>query len=197
MKIAIDLNDVVRDFTDNFIRTYLLFYNRELDTDLIVLNTNDMEVVLPFKTNRAYNKFVYEDYTYELFGKCDVCTRNLQVEIDTWMKNLLDEKDDIEIMFTSTKEFGDSLSYTYFFISKLNCNIREIYLPIDSRTIWDKCDILITANPELITSCPEDKKVVKIKTEYNKDIETKYEYNTLSELITDENKILKIIEDEE
>jgi hypothetical protein len=32
MKIAIDLNDVVRDYTNNFISTYLNYFNSEFDT---------------------------------------------------------------------------------------------------------------------------------------------------------------------
>ena len=31
MKIAIDLNDVVRDYSNNFVRYYLEGYNREFD----------------------------------------------------------------------------------------------------------------------------------------------------------------------
>ena len=53
MKIAIDLNDVIRDYTDNFIKTYLLNYNREYNTEELSLWTNDMESVLTFKTQRA------------------------------------------------------------------------------------------------------------------------------------------------
>jgi hypothetical protein len=33
MKIAIDLNDVIRDYSDNFLRVYVTNYNREYDTD--------------------------------------------------------------------------------------------------------------------------------------------------------------------
>ena len=70
-RIAIDLNDVIRDYTDNFIKNYLLNYNREFDTSDFSIWTNDMETLLPFKTRHAYENFVYEDYSYELYGKCD------------------------------------------------------------------------------------------------------------------------------
>jgi len=197
MKIAIDLNDVVRDYTDNFIKTYLLNYNREYNTEELSIWTNDMESVLPFKTQRAYQKFVYEDFSYELFGKCDTVTKNLPIEINEWLHKLNDENEEIEVMFVSPMEFGPTICYTYFFLSKINCNIREVYLPIDSITIWNRCDVLITANPNLLKNCPEDKKVIKIEKEYNKDIDSEYCFKNLSSLMYDENNILKIIKNEE
>ena len=239
MKIAIDLNDVVRDYTDNFIKTYLLNYNREYNTEELSIWTNDMESVLPFKTQRAYQKFVYEDFSYELFGYSDddrksifgyvdlknyylhpliylilmkrmgslgkvvtgekyaTVTKNLPIEINEWLHKLNDENEEIEVMFVSPMEFGPTICYTYFFLSKINCNIREVYLPIDSITIWNRCDVLITANPNLLKNCPEDKKVIKIEKEYNKDIDSEYCFKNLSSLMYDENNILKIIKNEE
>ena len=197
MRIAIDLNDVVRDYTNNFLKEYLLNYNREYDTENLSIWTNDMESVLPFKTQKAYQKFVYEDFAWELYGKCNTCTKNLPVELNTWLHELKENESNtpIDVIFVSPFEYGATIGYTYFFISKLNCGVREVFLPVDSLTIWDRCDMLITANPNLIKSCPKGKTVIKIKAEYNQDVETKYEFKTLSGLFK-ENNILKIIENE-
>jgi hypothetical protein len=62
-------------------------------------------------------------------------------------------------------------------------------------TIYDRCDILITANPNLIKNCPEGKTVVKINTPYNADVECRYSFDSLLGAIKDENEtIIKIIE---
>lgn len=198
MKIAIDLNDVIRDYTNNFIKTYLIYYNREFDTNDFQIWTNDMETLLPFKTKKAYEKFVYEDYSYDLFGKCETCSRNTQFELNKWISDLkdLEEKEPIEIMFVSPMEYGETIGYTYFFISKINANIREVYLPIDSLSIWDKCDVLITANPRLLETKPDDKISIKINTDYNKDSKSDYEYNSFSSFIKDENNTKKLINHE-
>jgi hypothetical protein len=55
--------------------------------------------------------------------------------------------------------------------------------------MWDNVDVLLTANPNLITNKPEDKIVVKFKTKYNKDIKSEYEISTLSEFNLLLNKI--------
>lgn len=196
MRIAIDLNDVVRDYTDNFIRVYLMNYNHEYDPSQLELWTNDLQSVLPFKTDMAYQNFVYTDYTYDLFGKVDTCTRGLASELKKWVESLdeIETNEPFELLFVSPMEYGASVNYTYFFISKLGCNIREVYLPKDSSTIWDKCDVLITANPTLLDSKREGKKTIKIKKEYNAKSAGDFEYKSLSSFLNNENNVIKLFE---
>ena len=183
MKIAIDLNDVIRDYSNNFLSMYLNYYNHDFDTTDFEMWTNDMQTLLEFKTDRAYQKFVYEDYPFELFCKCGTCTKKLPVELKEWVASLKDKdvKEPIEVMFVSPMEYGASISYTYAFIGNLGCGVREVYLPMDSRTIWDKCDVLVTANPIFLNNKPENKKVVKIKTEYNTECKGDYEFKKISD----------------
>ena len=186
MKIAIDLNDVIRDYSNNFLSMYLNYYNHDFDTTDFEMWTNDMQTLLEFKTDRAYQKFVYEDYPFELFCKCGTCTKKLPVELKEWVASLkdIDTEEPIEVMFVSPMEYGASISYTYAFIGNLGCGVREVYLPMDSRTIWDKCDVLVTANPIFLNNKPQNKKVVKIKTEYNTECESDYEFKKTSDFFT-------------
>ena len=196
MRIAIDLNDVVRDFTYNFVMYYVKGYNHQFDVDEFTEWTNDMQALLPFKTPRAYEKFVYEDYPFELFGKCSTCTKKLPEQLNTWTENILkdlDTDEPVEAMFVSPMEYSASIGNTYFFISKLGTKIREIYLPSDSRTIWDRCDVLITANPDLLREKPDGKTTIKINKDYNKDCDADYSYETLSLFLTDENIMEKLV----
>ena len=195
MKIAIDLNDVVRDFTYNFLLWFVKGYDHQYDPENFNEETNDMELALPFKTTRAYEKFVYEDYSFELFGKCPLCTKKLTEQLNDWTeKTIKDIDSDVDVMFVSPMEYGSSIGNTYFFISKLGTKIREVYLPSDSKTIWDKCDVLITANPSLLKGKPENKTTIKIRKEYNKDCDADFEYETLSLFLTDEKIIEKLLE---
>ena len=195
MKIAIDLNDVIRDFSDNFLKLYVNNYNHEFSLDDFEFWTNDMKQLFPFKSDNAYNKFVYEDYSFDIFAKCDVCSRNLSVSLSKWIDSLadydLDEK--IEMMVVSPFEFGSSVNYSYFFISKLGCQIREVYFPMDSATIWDKCDVLITANPTLLAFKPENKISVKIDRDYNTESEADYKFKSLASFLSNENNTEELI----
>ena len=61
-------------------------------------------------------------------------------------------------------------------------------------TIWDKCDILITANPNLIQNKPENKTVIKIKAPYNKNVKGDFEYDNFTSLIREDgNKTLNAL----
>jgi hypothetical protein len=187
MRIAIDLNDVVRDFSNNFVRYYIEGYDHEYDLSNFEFWSNDLSIVFPFKSKQSYYNFIYNNYAFELYGKCDVCTRRLETELNDWTEKTLkdiDTDEPIEVMFVSTKEYGLSIGNTYFFISKLGTKIREVYFPTDSFTIWDKCDVLITANPELLDSKPNDKVSIKIKAEYNKENDADYTFKDLSTFIT-------------
>ena len=61
--------------------------------------------------------------------------------------------------------------------------------------IWDKCDILITANPDLLDSKPEGKKTVRIEKDYNK--ESKYDatYESLTDFFSERINTEKLIND--
>lgn len=196
MKIAIDINDVVRDFSNNFVRYYIEGYDHTFDLTDFELWSNDMQAVFPFKSQNSYFNFVYNDYAFELYGKCSTCTKNLSSELNDWTEKTLgdlDTDEEIELMFVSPMEYGLSIGNTYFFLSKIGTKIREVYFPKDSQTIWDKCDVLITANPKLLESKPEGKISIKIKADYNKESEADYTFKDLSTFVSDSKNIEKII----
>jgi hypothetical protein len=201
MKIAIDLNDVIRDFSNNFVRYYIEGYDRNYDLNGFEFWTNDLSILLPFKSKNSYNNFVYNDYAFELFGKCSTTTRGLETELNTWTEQTLKDLDideEVEVIFVSPMEYGLSIGNTYFFISKLGTKVREVFMPIDSIEIWDKCDVLITANPNLLNNKPDSKITIKIKTEYNNDCSSNYSYNSLSDFLKNnkntENLISEILQ---
>lgn len=194
MKIAIDLNDVVRDFSNNFLKYYCEGYDHTFNPDGFEFWTNDMKVLFPFKTDSAYNRFVYDDFAFELFGKCETCGRSLTTDLSVWLREIgnIETDEKIEVMFVSTMEYGASIGYSYFFISKLGPEIREVYFPLNSLDVWDKCDVLITANPQLLENKPVGKKSVKIKTEYNDECDSDFEYRSLSKFCQDINNTEKL-----
>ena len=47
--------------------------------------------------------------------------------------------------------------------------------------MWDRIDVLLTANPDLLLNHPENVRVIKFNTEYNKNIEYSDSIDTLKE----------------
>lgn len=48
--------------------------------------------------------------------------------------------------------------------------------------MWDEIDVLLTANPDLLLSYPNDKHVIKFETQYNNQVDFNLTINTLKEL---------------
>ena len=193
MVIAIDLNDVIRAYTANFAKVYQKEYDRTFDEGTVKVTTNDLSKVFPFDSEAEYRRFVYQDYPYELFGKCDTTDKMVASSFNQWMESLknYENGENVNVIVVSPMEYGLTIQSTYFFLSKIGCKVREVYFPVDSATIWDRCDVLVTANPKLLKNKPENKVAVKITTDYNVDIEADDTYVNACEFFSDTNNALK------
>jgi len=198
MRISIDINDVLRDFIRNFAKYYKTGYDHTFDYDNISeVWTNDLQALFPFKSERAYETFIYNDYPYEIFGVAPAVDGKLPGLFSEWYKNIIPNIDcgePIEINIVSTKEYGLSIPSTLFFLSKFGIKTREFYFPEDSLTIWDKCDVLVTANPILLDSKPEGKISVKIEQDYNEKSSADFSYLNMKLFVSSEEGIMKIID---
>ena len=198
MKIAIDINDVLRDYTRQFKLQYQKFIDPYFDIEDEDITTLNFSEVFPFDSEEEYKKFKYIDNAYEIFARAEAVDKMLPYKFNDWVQNTMrdfDDEDIPEIMLVSPFEANLSIQATLLFLSTFGARVREIYFPIDSKTVWDKCDILITANPIYFEDIPEGKTVIKINTTYNKDCETEYSFNSMMDLINDEEEIIrKIIE---
>lgn len=191
MKIAIDLNDVVRDYSRNFVKYFKKGINHSFNEEEVEFYTNDMQQLLPFSSDEQYRRFVYEDYPFELYSKCPAVEQNLPRDLNEWIEFSL-PSEDVEIMFISPMECDLTIQSTYSFLAKIGSRVREVYFPVDSTTVWDKCDVLITANPRFFQNKIDGKKIVKVNKEYNKDYIANLSYNSLMDIINDNNFLNKI-----
>ena len=96
-----------------------------------------------------------------------------------------DIDEDIELLVVSPMETGLAIPSSCFFLSKLGYPFREVYFPKDSATIWDRCDILVTASPRMLDNKPDNKKAVKIATDYNKECSSDWTYDNVLAFLTD------------
>ena len=189
MKICITLDDVIRAKTRQFGK--ILAKSRgEKDDSLseVEITTNDLCEVFGFESRGEYNKFLYEDYPFEVFAEAPVMERMLDKKLNLWILNLINKEgcEDIEFMLANPYEFNTSIGYTCFFLSQIVTRVREFYFPADSSKIWERCDVLVTADPKLLADKPEGKIAIKIDAPYNKDSECDYSYESLLKLMEDD-----------
>jgi len=205
MRIAIDVNGVLRDTIGKFkqlyekhlienpqneYQTYLIDSegNTELDTlptpfeykILSPVTSLDLKQHFAFQNEEEYYSFLYEEYCMELFGHTPSVEMTTFVDLNEVYINNRKQWD----FMVLSDEIGKSKPATLFFLSKFGCELEKIffYSNITLNSIWNEFDVLLTANPNLLLYHPKDKIVIKFETEYNKDIKKEYSITKLKEL---------------
>lgn len=186
--IGIELNHVVR----NINKQILKYYDKDisqLDLDKIDVQ-DDPYKVCKFESKYAKNQFEYIDYPYEIFGCAPQAERELMRDITNWMGEIENiEDEDIRLYFYSLNESAISIQSTLFYLSKRGARIRKIFFPKNKKEIWDECDVVITANNDVLKSdVPSDKILIKVERTLNKNIKDNadFTYSNLSDIIKDD-----------
>jgi hypothetical protein len=206
MRIAIDVNGVLRDtigkfkhlyekhliedYQDITPQTYTIdkFGNTELLEQptqfeykiLSPTTTLDLQNHFAFQSEEEYYSFMYEEYCMELFGHApstEMTTFNDLNEIYVEHRRQWD-------FMALSDEIGKSKPATLFFLSKFGCELEKIffYSNFTINSIWNEFDVLLTANPNLLLNHPKEKLLIKFETEYNKDINKDYSINSIKDL---------------
>jgi hypothetical protein len=204
MTICIDINEVLRDYLRAFTKQYNKVVDPYFDIEYDDINDFDLMNVFPFidedgnPNPSAFNSFRFEDCAFEIYSRADLMERDLAANLNLWINGTLrnfDEEKNPNVILFSPFEMNLSIPSTLGFLARTGMRFRDIEFPIDSTKMWEKADIMITANPKLLSLTPEGKYSFKINAPYNKDAKGTFEYDSLLEIIKDENKTIeKIIE---
>lgn len=190
MRIAIDVNGVLRDTLSKIQQIYERWYidnqikqseNEDFGYEVLSpLTTLDIMSHLKFKDEDELYNFLYVDHTMEIFGHSPSLEMNTFVDFNEFY---LDFRDSHEILIVSD-EIGKSKPSTLFFISKFGCQVEKIkfYSKLTMNSLWSELDVLVTANPELLQNHPKDKKMIKFNSSYNLNIDCETTISNIKEL---------------
>jgi hypothetical protein len=205
MKIAFDLNGVVRDIFLKTEQIYTKFYLEDVESEIsseydeskdewvekndsssfeygMSLPVKSMNLIDHFKfesQDELYN-FFYVDFPMQIFGHSPSISANtFNILNDLYIKL----RDDNEVYIISD-EMGKSKPATLFFLSKYGSLIENIkfYSSTTLLNTFNEFDIIITSNPDLLSLSNSNKKIIKVKTTYNEDLKSDYIIDDLSEL---------------
>ena len=190
MRIAIEINGVLRNTLDKIEQTYQKFMidktegledeesiHREIKSPIDSLELLNHFV---FENNEELYSFLYEDFPMEIFGHAQSTEYSTFNDLN---ELYVDLRDNHELLIVSD-EIGRSKPASLFFLSKFGCQLEKVkfYSNLTINSMWDEIDVLLTSNPALLLEHPEDKIVIKYLTGYNKQIDTNYSITTLKEL---------------
>jgi hypothetical protein len=198
MKIAIEINGVLRDTTKKIEQVYEKFYienilneKREFEYEKISdITSLKIQNHLKFQDDDELYDFLYTEHCMEIFGHAPSTEYNSFIDLNEFY---VDHRDNHDIILISD-EIGRSKPATLFFLSKFGCQIEKIifYNQITLNSVWNEIDLLLTANPDLLLNHPNGKKIIKYNTNYNTEITNIPNINTLKDLknfITDDNNL--------
>lgn len=200
LTIGVELNHVVRNINKQLLKYYQKEFDPSMDIDELDDRVDVIEKYMKFKSKKEKNDFIYIDYPYEIFGCANTVEKKLAVKITNWLTDISNiEEEDIRIVFYSLNEEALTIQSTFFFLSKIGTRVRKIFFPKNISEIWDECDVVITANPEVFEeNIPQGKKAILINREFNSDVKEKafLNYDNLSEIIEDNNFFKNFINEE-
>jgi len=198
MRIAIEINGVLRNTIDKIEQTYQKYMIDKTD-GLEDEDSFKYEISLPidslnlrnhfkFQTDEELYSFLYEEFPMEIFGHSQSSEYSTFNDLNEIYVNLRNSHD---ILIVSD-EMGKSKPASLFFLSKFGCQIEKVkfYSNMTINSMWDEIDVLLTSNPALLLEHPSDKKVIKYQTEYNKHIITDYSITNIRELESELTKLL-------
>jgi hypothetical protein len=206
MKIAFDINDVLRNTYVKASEIYQKFYVDEFQEEktsvfdeekeeFIEIDLEDefkYELNLPikdksnlienfkFKSEDDLNNFFYVDFPMQIFGHAPSLDSKTFQSLNEIYEDLRDDHNLSIISYEVLKSKPASL----FFLSKYGCLIETIkfYSNTTFDNIWKDHEIIVTADPEIIKSKPKNKTVIKLGTTYNKDFNADYEISEINDL---------------
>lgn len=194
MRLTFTLDEVFRAKIKQFGLIYRKYIDKNIALEDLDFSSGDLEKVFNFKSKEDFNKFLYQDYAFEVFGEATTPEKAVDKKFNLWHLAMLDNPDvcKIELALSNPYEFNNSIGFSYFFISKIATRIRKVFFPTDWADIWEQSDVLVTADPNLLRNKPEGKISVKIITDCNADIPADVEYDGLEALLDDADFFIKI-----
>jgi hypothetical protein len=195
IKIGIEINHVVRNINKQLVKYYARDFDETIDPDEIDESSDVFNDILEFDDKKSKNDFVYIDYPYEIFGCAKAQETNLASIFNNWLLDLdNDEKHKFKVFFYSLNEDAIALQSTYFFLSKCGYRVREMIFPKNLNEIFDKANVIISADKDVFNEKNDNKVKILIKRKLNEGCEKKadFAFDNLSDFLNDKKIIDKI-----
>ena len=188
MEIFISIDGVIR----NTIQKFDYHYNDAYLADDVKLESNfEYGVIEPIQNDNLLNSYKFEskeesdyflfiEYPIEIFGHAGLSYSTTFSDLH----KIIYENPNHNFTLIGLDELGKAKPATLFFLSKngfLGNNIKFIKSD-EIENNWNKCDVWITDNKNILDLRPEDKEVIKFNTTYNQHFTNKKEISKLTEI---------------
>lgn len=188
MKFAFDTDEVFRDTLNKMIAVYEKFFiedyvyeegEEEFKYEIIKpITSYNFSDHFKFPSEGEYINFMYMDFPMNICGHAPSISANTFNILSTIQKTTLKKKDKLSII---AKAIAKQKPATLFFLSKYGTEVDEVvfYNKKNLKKMWNKFDVIVTANPDLLECKPKNKISIKVESSYNTDSVSDYTINNL------------------
>jgi len=182
MIISVSINGVLRDILTRFEDVYNKYF--EVGIKSPVLTPNLLEYT-HFETAEDLFEFMYEESPMEVFGQA----KESEVNVITHLTSLYKEMPKGYKLRIVGDDLGRAKSSTLWFLAKYGCSCDEIsfYNISNVNEMWEKTDLFITSDLDIINSKPENKELIIVDKVYNTDLVCNLRIKTLKHIESFEN----------
>jgi hypothetical protein len=186
MEIFISIDGVLRNTIQKFDYHYKdAFFETEREDNFEYKITepiynNNLLNSYSFQSKEEFEYFLFIEYPIEIFGHAGLSYSTTFTDLN----KLIHDNPQHNFTLVGLDELGKSRPATLFFLSKngfLGYNIK-FSTSKEIENLWNQCDYWITDNENIINKCPENKSVIKFKTDYNQYFTYKKEISKLIEI---------------
>tara|TARA_R110002074_G_scaffold181413_2_gene345994 strand:+ start:41 stop:625 length:585 start_codon:yes stop_codon:yes gene_type:complete len=165
MIVTVTINNVLRDIFSKFEEVYNKYHEVGVTSKV---ETPDLLGYTHFEDADALYEFIYSESPMEIFGQA----KELELNIISHLTKLYKEMPKDFRLRIVGDDIGRAKSSTLWFLAKYACSCDEIafYNSLTVDDVWDKTDIVITADLDLIESKPKNKELIIVDRVYNKDL---------------------------
>ena len=145
---------------------YQVDENGQAEADIFLFK-KPVETKLTAK--EVYNRFMYEDYVFEIHGSAPPMYRGIEVHLNEFLLKY-ESVADFTLLSVENKF---SIPSTLFFLSKITARFPSIRFVDKAVDMWDYVDVLITTDPEILDAGTPDivyippKQIIKLLRPYN------------------------------
>ena len=182
MIISVSINGVLRDVLSRFEDVYNKYFEEGVKSEVVTPNLIEYT---HFKTPEELFEFIYEESPMEVFGQA----KETAINVMTHLTDLYKEMPKGYKLRVVGDDLGRAKSSTLWFLAKYGCSCDEIALYNTSNVneVWEKTDLFITSDIDIIESKPKDKELIIVDKVYNADLVCNLRINTLKDIESFEN----------
>ena len=182
MVISVSINGVLRDILSRFEDVYNRYFEDGIKSEVL---SPDLLKYTHFKTPEELFEFMYEESPMEIFGQ----SKETSINVMTHLTDLYKEMPKGYRLRVVGDDLGRAKSSTLWFLAKYGCSCDEIsfYNSSTIEEIWEKTDLFITSDLDIIETKPVDKILIIVDKVYNSDLVCNLRINTIKDIESFEN----------